>query len=740
MNSTTSVVRRTTAAPGRLDFPRPLAASTGGSLRPRHRFTGLVREEGSRRVLWLPVALAGGIGGYFSLTVEPPVAVGLAMTAAATLAALLVRRHVLPAWLSLLLVAAALGFTAAQLRTWSIATVMLERESWATVTGRVSVVERRPAGWRLTLVDLVSMQAAGIDRTPGAVRIAVAGRRPGSVLEGLRAGDRVRVRASLRPPSPPVAPGAYDFQRDAFFRGIGAVGFAVGPIELLDRAPTGGAASLWGAVDRVRTAVAGRIRNVLPGPAGAVAAAMLVGDRAGIDEPTAETFRETGLAHLLAISGLHMGLVAGTVYASLRFAMAAWPAVALRRPVKKWAAAAALVAAALYLLLAGAPVPTQRAFLMTGLILVAVLLDREAISLHLVAWAAAAVLAIAPETLTGPSFQLSFAAVTALIAAWEAFARSRRRRFHGALGMLRRLVGYVGGVAATSLVASLVTAPVVAHHFQQVPLLGSVANLVAVPLTAFVTMPAGVAALVAMPVGWEGAPLRVMGWGIEATLWAAELAAQGPMTAIGVPALGTGPLVALAIGGLWLGLWRSALRWLGIGCIAAGLLLAAMETPPDALFAADGSLSAVRIPGLGWAVSSATGNRFQRAAWERRWGGEPATGFVAADGLEGAAAPEGFGCDGFGCVLRLRGRLLAMPTSPEAALEDCLRADLIVTAVRLRQGCGRGGASVIDRGALRHGGALAVWMGTDGVRLHTVAENRGLRPWVVPLPATTKGK
>lgn len=731
VNSTRSVARRPDAEIVAAVKPalRPRSARPG--LARRGAIAALVRREAPRRLLWLPVALAGGIGAYFSLTVEPPAAAGPAATAAAIVLVPLTRRSVFLRWIALLLVAAGLGFSAAQLRTRSVATVMLDREVWATVEGRLKGIEQRPAGWRLTLTAAVLVDVAPDVVTPSAARIAIGGRRHDDLLRSLRIGDVVRVRARLRPPSPPVAPGAYDFQRDAYFRGIGAVGFAVGAVERVAPAPAAWSAGPGQLVEGVRLAAAQRVRTGLPGVTGAVAAAMLVGDRAGIDEPTAETFRETGLAHLLAISGLHMGLVAGTVYAALRVVLAAWPQVALRRPVKKWAAGVALAAAALYLLLAGAPVPTQRAFLMTGLILVAVVLDREPISLHLVAWAAAAVLLLAPESLTGPSFQLSFAAVTALVALWELLVRRRRVGGVGRRGPLRTAARYLAGVAATSAVASLVTAPVVAHHFQQVPVLGAVVNLVAVPITAFVTMPAGVAALLVMPVGWEAWPLRLMGWGIEATLWAAERASAAPLTAVGVSAIGTIPLLSLAVGSLWLALWRTGLRWLGLTAIAGGIAAAWFEPQPDALFAADGTLAAVRVPGHGWAVSQQTGSGFVREAWARRRGGTAATGFEPAEatGLP-AGGSDGFACDGFGCVLRIAGRTLAMPTSPEAAAEDCRRAELVVTAVRLRRGC-PGGAVVIDRDDLRRDGAVAVWATRNGLRTTSVGELRGSRPWTL---------
>lgn len=730
--STTSRTRRPNgtsrgAARGTLDVRRRAA---GPSLSAR--LHGLGSREAPRRLLWLPVALAAGIGAYYGLPFEPAAATGPATIAGAAALALLFRRHGILLWLALLGVAAAVGFTSAELRTRSVATTMIDREAWVSLEGRVASIERRPDDRRITLRDIVLV--AGDRSVPpvAGVRLTVAGAAMQDEVDALRIGDRIGLRARLRPPSDPVAPGAFDFQRDAFFRGIGAVGFAVGRVAVLApvRVNVGDAART--AVDRIRDGVAGRIRNALPDPAGAVAAAMLVGDRAGIDEPTAEAFRTTGLAHLLAISGLHMGLVAGTVFAAVRLGLAAWPAVALRRPIKKWAAGGALLAATLYLLLAGAPVPTQRAYLMTGLVLGAVLLDREAVSLHLVAWAAAVVLVQAPESLVGPSFQLSFAAVTALIAAWEAVSRRRVRRPERRRGPLRRAAMYVAGVAGTSAVASLATAPVVAHHFQQVPVLGAVANLAAVPLTAFVTMPAGVAALLAMPAGLEAWPLLVMGWAIDATLWLAARVAEGPATAVGVAALGTWPLVAMSLGGLWMALWRTGIRWLGSLAVAGGLLVAAADRPPDALFSSDGRLAAVRLPGWGWLISQERNGGFVREAWRRRWGGSSAASFQAADA---GAPPDGFGCDGIGCVLRVGGRMLAMPTSPEAALEDCGRADVIVTTVRLRQGCG-GSGIVVDRDDLRRGGAVAVWLSTARIRVVSVRDWRGQRPWV---PTTAAG-
>lgn len=728
MFSTTAKPRRPAGIPDRPGGPAavPARARPGIAALAGH----VVGREEPRRVLWLPVALAAGIGIYFAWPVEPSAFLGPAAAVASVVLAVTARRRRLAFWPALLLVAAAVGFSVAGHRTRALSTVMLQREMWAEVEGRVTAIERRPADRRLTLRDVTGDN--GPD-PPAGLRISVAGKSVDSAQ--LRIGDRVRLRTRLRPPAAPVAPGAFDFQRDAYFRGIGAVGFAVGPVVPVGRAPPGLADGLWAAVDRLRDAVAERIRATLPGASGAVAAAMLVGDRAAIDGTTDEVFRETGLAHLLSISGLHMGMVAGAVFGAARLLLASWPAVALRRPVKKWAAAVALAATAFYLLLSGAPVPAQRAFMMTGLVLAAVLLDREALSLHLVAWAAAAVLLLAPESLTGPSFQLSFAAVIALVAAWEAAARRGRGRTERRHGTVMRMARYVGGVVATSVVASIATAPIIAHHFQQVPALGAAANVVAVPLTAFVTMPAGAVALAAMPLGLEAWPLAVMGWGLDATLWIAARVADGPLTAIGVTALGTGPLAWMAVGGLWAVLWRTRIRWLGLALMLVGLTLGAMEPEPDALVSDDGELAAVRVPGEGWLVSSDRGSRFLQDAWRRRRGGTEAVSFATADAGDGMV---GFGCDGFGCILRVGKRVLAMPISPESAREDCRHADVVITRLRLRDGC-PGHALIVDRDALRRGGAHAIWLTGEAVRVRSANQQRGRRPWVVapvmPAPA-----
>ena len=348
------------------------------------------------------------------------------------------------------------------------------------------------------------------DRTPARVRLRLSARQ-GAAAE---IGAWVELRAVLRPPSPPVAPGAFDFQRHAYFQRLGGVGFAV-TVARRTAPPGEVQASVFApwrlALAGLRIEIADRIRAALDGPAGAVAAALMTGDRRAIPAHVLADMRDSGLAHLLAISGLHVGLVAAILFFGLRAALALVPKVALRYPIKKWAAAAALVGAFGYVLISGASVSTQRAFLMVGVVLLAVMVDRTAISMRLVAWAALIVLAMAPESLLGPSFQMSFAAVVALVAAYEVLRR-RLSAWRAEAGTLRRAGLYLVGVGITTIVATAATAPFAVYHFNRFAEYGLAANLAAVPLTALWVMPWAMAAFCLMPAGLEAVALTPMGW------------------------------------------------------------------------------------------------------------------------------------------------------------------------------------------------------------------------------------
>ncbi|MBO6783169.1 MAG: ComEC/Rec2 family competence protein, partial [Alphaproteobacteria bacterium] len=374
--------------------------------------------ERERWVLWLPVALGAGIGLYFALPFEPLRILGIVLLVAGVAAAALMWRVWALRIVAVAILAMTLGFALAQWRTHDVAAPVLERTLNATaVTGQVLSVEPGVRGPRVVLaVEAI----ARLDGKPVPERIRL--RLHGDDTD-IRPGARIRVRARLAPPPSASYPGAYDFSRQAWYARLGAVGFAFGPAERLESTISPG---LWGRlnglVEGARTSIAQRISTGIDKPAGAVAAALATGLRGEIPEEVRAQMRDSGLAHLLAISGLHIGLVAGFVFALVRGGLALVPSLALRWPLKQIAAVAALIAAAVYMLLAGATVPTQRAFVMTAIVLLAVLVNRTGISLRLIAVAASVVLLLRPEALLSVSFQMSFAAAIALVAAYEAFA------------------------------------------------------------------------------------------------------------------------------------------------------------------------------------------------------------------------------------------------------------------------------------------------------------------------------
>ena len=660
--------------------------------------------ERDRWALWLPVFFALGVGVYFSLDFEPPIH---ATAAAAGLAVLLGARLRRSAFFPAAVAAgfAVVGIFWAGFHTELARAPLLERSIGPTqVTGTILRQDRIEGPLRVVLEDATVARLAP-ERTPGRLRLRLA-----SLPPGAGPGARIQVLARLAPVPQPALPGGYDPARRAFFQGIGATGFALGKARLLEPAETPG-------IERLRHGIAARIGEAIADPALAgIAIALTTGLRGDLPREAHEAIRDAGLAHLLAISGLHLGLVAGLVFAAVRAALALWPGVALRYPVKKWAAAAAVAAAFFYMLLAGATVPTQRAFVMVALALLAVMVDRMEIGMRLVALAALAVLALEPYALTTASFQLSFAAVVALVAVYERLAPS--------LSEVRARLGrgpfFLAATLLTTVVATLATAPFAAHHFGRIAAFGLAANLIAVPAAAFWIMPAAILAVLAMPLGLEAWPLAAMEAGIGAVLRTAETVAAWPGAVRRFPPMPTAGAIAAAGGGLWLCLWQTRLRLLGLAGLAAALAILAGARPPD--FMADGD---ARL--------------FARHAEGRLYLSKPRAGFLGRVWMEAAGSREtgstrpgspGLSCDPLGCTADG----VAVILRHEALPEDCRRAAIVLSAVtvshRARRRYCTEEALIVDRRRLRRLGAHAIRLTDRGPAVETDWDYRGRRPWV----------
>jgi competence protein ComEC len=668
---------------------------------------------------WLAVAFGAGCLAYFALPREPVFAVlAIGAIIPAFWAILGYRRG--GSWRVAAVLAACLaGAALAKWRVDSLAAPQVERPFAAEISGRVidrdDRAERRP---RIVLDRLASASIAPASM-PARVRVTLA---TDDALPPL--GSRVALRARLMPVPGPTVPGGYDPRRAAFFERIGASGFVLGDWRLVEQPQP----SLDLAVARLRSAMVARIMAAEPGEAGAVAAALLVGERSALSAETNDSLRASGLAHILSISGLHMMLIGGAAFFLVRAGLALSPALALSRPIRKWAAIAALVVVTAYLALSGGGAATVRAYAMAIIMFAAILIDRPPISMRNLAIAAFVVLALEPESVAEPGFQMSFAAVAALVAGWEAWSERRRLRLTdddaiAGQWALRWLGRAVLGVALTTLIAGLATAPFAAYHFERVASYSLLGNLLAAPIVSFIVMPFGLLTLLLMPLGLEGLPLWVMARGIEALLAVSDWVAHLPGAEIAAPPMTPLGLLLVAGGLLWLCLWRLRWRLLGLPAIGIGLAIGPLaHYPPDLLVAPDGRAVALRdAEGVLRVSGSRAGSYTIEQLFDEEREPPP----------EGGDLRKSVNCDALACLLKgASGLVVAHVLDPGAFPEDCDRADAIVTPLTAPRDCRA--TLVIDAPRLARHGAHAVRFDNDGsVNGAAVATERTAfpRPW-----------
>ena len=666
--------------------------------------------ERDRWPLWLPVLFGAGILVYFELPREPNPYLGGVATAIALALAVVTRRRQLALLVCVAGAAFAAGFAAVQLRTALVAGPTLAGHLGpVAVEGRIVSIDALATGNRVTL-DQVKIARLPEAETPKRVRI-----RAMTGADTLHPGDRISLRAELNPPPWPAAPGSYDFARRSWFQGVGAVGFSRSAPGLIARGSDGVFdLSIW--LERVRHDMTRRIQASASGDVGAINAALMTGEQGAISEHTMQVMRDSGLAHLLSISGVHFALVAGLLFFTIRFGFALWPGLALRYPIKKWAAGAALTGAFAYLLISGASVPAERSFFMIALVLLAVMIDRSALSMRLIAWAAALVLLLEPESVTGPSFQMSFGAVCALIATYEAMNR-RFAEWRRDAGLMRRAAIYLGAMLLTTTVATLATAPYAVFHFNRLALYGLAANLIAIPLTSIWIMPWALIAFALMPFGLESWALTSMGWGTEGVIRVAEAVAGWGGAIVLVPAMPSAALAAMSFGLVWLCLWRKPWRRAGLISIAAGLALMPFARPPDLLIDDAGKVFGLRGADGALALTSARTAKFETGIWLRR------------NAQSEPGSRTDLVCDEASCIWRARGQVVALVTRPAALADDCAEATVIVARVPVPRSC-RAPVAVIDKWSLWRAGSHAVWLDPDGVRVESARSVAGDRPWV----------
>ncbi len=673
-------------------------------------------EAGAGRLLpWVPIAFGTGIALYFAADHEPVLPVAAVTAIGLCAAAFLLRRQRMFA-VAVMVAAVAGGFATATWKTARIAHGVLARPAFSvSLSGFVESRDIRERTDRFVL-RVTQLDGPRIQTNLERVRLSV---RKGTAPA---VGSFVELKARLQPPLAPLRPGSYDFSRDMFFQGIGASGFVTGAIKTVEPPVAGGLSLRYAAfMQELRDAIDARIRTTLEGDKRAIATALLTGRRDAITTPVNDAMFISGLGHVLSISGYHMAVVAGVVFFAIRSLLALFPVLTVAFPIKKWAAAGALAAAAFYLLLSGAEVATQRSFYMTAVVLIAVMVDRRAVTFRTLALAAMVVLTLAPEALVHPSFQMSFAATLGLVALVQI---GMPRLFAAPDNSAAAKVAMWGGreivtLTLASLVAGLATTPYAAFHFHRVTPYGVLANLAAMPVVSAVVMPAGMLGLAAMPFGFDGFFWWLMGVGIDWMIVVTEWVAALPGAIGRMAAFGTGPLIAASAGIILLGLLRTPLRWCGAAVLLLAVIWALAVPQPDILISGDGHNVGVRGRD-GQLHLMKTG---KDAFLFKEWLAADADARQTGD----ASLSDGVSCDEAGCVAQLAdGRFVALTLRPDALADDCERAALLVTTRQAPPACA---ATVIDRERLRRQGAMALRRTRDGFVVDAVKPKGVNRPW-----------
>ena len=541
-----------------------------------------------------------------------------------------------------------------------------------------------------------------------------------------RVGDAVTLPVILGPAKSPVVPDGFQFQRFLYFSGIGGSGFTVGRWAAVSaESELTWTAAFLSTIEAWRRAIGKRIEEIVPGPDGAVVKALVNGEQSAIPEDLQDAYRAAGIAHLLSISGLHMTLLAGAAFFVIRRLLALVPVIALRVDTKKIAAWAGLGATAFYLVISGISVPAIRSFMMIAVVMLAILLDRTALSLRTIAWAALILMALFPDAVVGASFQMSFLAVLALVSLYEqAWLRIVWRGTDGRLILLRAVGIYLAGLVITDVVAGGATSLFAAYHFNRLPTYSIIINLVTVPLTGLWIMPMAMLGLLLMPFGLDVIPFRVMGAGVKLLDDIVRIVAAWPHAQVHVPSMAAWAMALGALGIVFACLWKGRARWLGFVAVLAAVIQPDMTPPPDVLVDDTARVFAVSDVAGHLVLRPGRAGRFIREVWTDRYG-------VSEQAWPKLGSPDealGLSCDGDGCVLARRGKTLLLAFISTALADDCGDVDAIVSVTAARDLCRQG--QIIDIIDLKRKGTYALWLSEKGVRTRSVKDSTGNRVWM----------
>ena len=637
------------------------------------------------------LSLALGAAHYGSAPREIGWLAVLALLAFTIAGVKLARSATIARGLAILVLGFTLGMAAAKVEVVRTGMAMMVGEATTRVVARVASSTIDAKGRVRYDVAIERTHDPTLQFAPDRARIFVSAKH-----DRMAIGTRFEALTRLRQPGGPARPGGYDFAFYNYFDGLGAQGFMLGRPTVLDAE---GPIGVREHAEAVRQGIATITRSQLDPVPGGVAAALITGNKRGIPDDVNEVLRGSGLAHVLAISGLHMALVSGLVIVVARLCMAAPVGLASSYPTRKIAACAALAVASVYLVLSGASVSAMRSYIMLCVMLVAVLCDRPALTMRNIGIAAIVVILIQPHAVSGPGFQMSFGATAALVATYGTWRDVRGRLSDGEpwlQGPLGSLVKFVVGLAVTSIVAGLATGLFAAYHFHRVAPFGLFANLAAMPIVSLAVMPLALLSAVAMPFGLEAPFLVALGWSIEAVVLIAERVVEwrGPIVTgiVGLPTLAscTAALAILVV----------SRTWLRVFAVVPFALSFALPPPaqPGLVIADRGEMVGIVRDDV-IAASASRPNAFLSRQWRDAFERE----------VIGAGATEdAFVCENDVCTTTTGGLTISVTEETDAIGAACDVADIVVTPRRVRMDRCSSGAWVLSGLTMGQRGSLSI--------------------------------
>jgi len=669
--------------------------------------------------LWAPVFVAIGILIFFKtdVTLSEYSLVGGAFLSVLAIykSYFLYKNHGLVIHLVALLASIAgcliiVGYGSAYIRTASLSIPILEDDMPVImIKGHIEKLVNLDGG-KAKRIIINNVTGEGID-TPLRVRLKTYHFKG----DEWRNGDVVTVKAKLLSPGGPVMPGGFDFHFKAKYSGISAVGYTLANATMI----TQSSSSNVNHVQSFRDHIGRILYQYMPNNSAGIAQALLTGERSGIAKKDVEALRVSGLAHLLAISGLHIGLVAGCVFFFVRLLLSTIPSLSLHYPIKKWAACCAIAIALSYMILAGATVPTVRAFIMTSFVLLAIILDRSAINMRLVALAAIFIMITTPEMIMGPSFVLSFAAVSALIVFYQGAGREWITNAN-AYKPLYRPVYYVIGVIVTTVIATLATAPFSIMFFNRLAAYSVIANIWAMPLMAFIVMPFGLLATLLSPLTNDLYLWEVMEWGINSVITIAHAVTNMDGSDLRLPSYGSRETFMTCAGFIWLVIWKGWLRWLGVVVMIIAAIMAWNFTPSkvlisekmDAILIVDKSVDKLFLIGKM--------NGYLRNNWLGSLGYDPSVDILNYNDGDKIYFSTGY-CDDFICRLNMNGTNTIILLNPIATQNACSYDGLTINITpKMTRFCPDN--TVIDRFYVwRHGATSIIFNEDNKYAIQTVS-------------------